>query len=376
MQEKRMRVREAGINVGYLPVGANNAITDVEDVRVGHRTVWRGEPGGEKPAVRSGVTAILPYSGNLFRERLYAATSVFNGYGEMTGSRVIDEWGLLGSPIMLTDTVSVGRVYDATYAYMMEQDAEVGYLDVEIPVVAECWDGFLNDDRAMPLTHEDVFAAIEDAKEGPVAEGSVGAGTGMQMFGFKGGIGTASRVVEIRGSAFTVGVLLLTNYGSRHQLSIRGAPVGRMIPDLLPEYQPEGSCIAVVATDAPLHPLQLKRLARRVDVGLGRTGSVGNDGSGEIMVAFSTANRVPRTHERVTLPIEVMPDGAFLVSPEPDQEQSSSMDLLFEAVAEATEEAALNALFGAVTVEGRDGHVLHALPIERTLQLLREWRPV
>lgn len=272
--------------------------------------------------------------------------------------------------------MSVGRVYDAACAYMMEQDAEVGRIDVEIPVVAECWDGFLNDDRARPLVHRDVFAAIEAAKGGPVAEGSVGAGTGMQQFGFKGGIGTASRVVEARGSAFTVGVLLLANYGSRHQLSIRGVPVGRMVPDLLPEYQQEGSCIAVVATDAPLHPLQLKRLARRVDVGLGRTGSVGNDGSGELMVAFSTANRIPRNSERAALTVEVLLDGAFLVPPEPDQETPSAIDLLFEAVAEATEEAALNALFGATTVAGRDGHTLYALPVERTLQLLREWRPV
>jgi D-aminopeptidase len=366
--DKRTRAREAGITVGYLPTGSNNAITDVEGVRVGHRTAWRGEPGGDVPVVRSGVTAVIPHQGNLFRERLYSAVSVFNGYGEMTSNIVIDEWGLLGSPIMLTDTVSIGRVYDATSAYMVEQDEEVYDVDVVIPVVAECDDGFLNDNRSMPLAREEVFAAIEQAAAGSVQEGCVGAGTGTQQFDFKGGIGTSSRVVEIQGTPFTVGVLLLTNYGNRHQLSICGAPVGRTITDLMPESHHEGSCIGVVATDAPLHPRQLKRLARRVDVGLGRTGSVGNDGSGEIFIAFSTANRIPRSHEKASFAIEVMLEGAFWT-------QGATIDRLFEAVAEATEEAALNALFQAETVTGRDGHVLHALPIDRTLDLLREWHP-
>jgi D-aminopeptidase len=368
-KDKRMRAREAGITVGYLSTGPNNAITDVEGVEVGHKAAWRGEPGGEEPVVRSGVTSIIPHPGDLFRERLYSAVSVFNGYGEMTSNIVIDEWGLLGSPIMLTDTVSIGRVYDATSAYMVERDYEVYDVDVVIPVVAECDDGFLNDNRAMPLTQEVVFAAIEEAAAGPVKEGCVGAGTGTQQFDFKGGIGTASRVVEIQGTPLTVGVLLLTNYGNRHQLSVGGAPVGRMITDLMPESHHEGSCIGVVATDAPLHPRQLKRLARRVDVGLGRTGSVGNDGSGEIFIAFSTANRIPRSHEGASFPIEVMLEGAFWT-------QGAAIDRLFEAVAEATEEAALNALFQAETVIGRDGHVLHALPIDRTLDLLRGWHPV
>jgi D-aminopeptidase len=369
MQDERVRAREAGIGVGYLPTGPNNAITDVEGVSVGHATAWRGEPGSGEPVVRSGVTAIVPHPGDLFRDRLYAAVSVFNGYGEMTGNIVIDEWGLLGSPIMLTDTVSIGRVYDATCAYLIERDPEIYDVDVVIPVVAECDDGFLNDNRGRPLTDEDVFSAIESAKMGPVEEGCVGAGTGTQQFDFKGGIGTASRVVEIQGTPFTVGVLLLTNYGNRHQLLVSGVPVGRSITDLMPERHHEGSCIGVVATDAPLHPRQLKRLARRVDIGLGRTGSVGNDGSGEIFFAFSTANRIPRSHERASFPIEVIPEGAFWT-------QGATIDVLFEAVAEATEEAALNALFRAVTVEGRDGHVLYALPVERTLDLLGERRAV
>lgn len=364
-----MRARQTGLVIGYLPTGLNNSITDVQGVRVGHRTVWRGEVGKSEPIVRSGVTAILPHPGDLFRERLYAAVSVFNGYGEVTGGRVIDEWGLLGSPVMLTDSVSVGQVYDGISSYMMGRDAEIGDVDVVIPVVAECDDGFLNDNRAMPLSMEDAFEAIENAIDGPVAEGCVGAGTGTQQFDFKGGIGTASRQLEIQGMTFTVGILVLTNYGNRHQLSVCGAPIGRMITDLMPKRHHEGSCIGVVATDAPLHPRQLKRLARRVDVGLGRSGSVGNDGSNEVFIAFSTANRIPRSYESASVPIDVMLEGAFWT-------QGSAIDRLFEAVAEASEEAALNALFQAVSVTGRDGHVLYALPIERTLNLLRHWHPM
>ena len=195
----------------------------------------------------------------------------------------------------------------------------------------------------------------------------MGGATGTQQFDFKGGIGTSSRVLELKGQSVTVGVLVNTNYANRHQLEIRGVPVGREITDLMPEYHKEGSCIAVVATDAPLHPRQLRRLARRVDVGLARTGSVGNDGSGEIFIAFSTANRIPRETPRLGHPVEVMAEGQFWT-------QGSPMDRLFEAVADATEEAALNALFQATTMRGRDGHVLHALPVGRTLDLLHTWR--
>jgi D-aminopeptidase len=230
--------------------------------------------------------------------------------------------------------------------------------------VAETDDGFLSDNRAFGLSRADVFAALDNATSDPVQEGVVGAATGTQQFDFKGGIGTASRVVEIQGDRFTVGVLLQTNYASRHQLQIQGVPVGRHITDLMPERHHEGSCIAVVATDAPLHPRQLKRLARRVDVGLARTGSVGNDGSGEIFLAFSTANRIPRATPRAAHQIDILVEGQFWT-------QGSPFDRLFEAVADATEEAALNALFQADTVVGRDGNVLHGLPIDRTLELLR-----
>ena len=367
MAEGRGRIREFGLTVGRLEPGPLNAITDVVGVRVGHQTVIRGEPGSDEPVVRSGVTAIWPHAGDLFRERVYAAVSVFNGYGEVTSNIVIDEWGLIGTPIVITDTTHIGLAYDAVSRYLAARDPEVGRLDVVIPVVAECDDGFLNDNRAFGLTREDVFAALDAATTGPVQEGSVGSATGTQQFDFKGGIGTSSRVVELKGERFTVGVLVSTNYANRHQLEIRGVPVGRLIDDLMPEYHAEGSCIAIVATDAPLHPRQLRRLARRVDVGLGRTGSVGNDGSGEIFIAFSTANIIPRDTPRLGHSVDVLAEGQFWT-------QGAPIDRLFEAVAEASEEAALNALFQASTTSGREGHVLHALPIERTLDLLRSWR--
>jgi len=373
--------------VGFLPTGTHNAITDVPGIRVGHQTVWRGEPsspspsqqstspsgaqsfpspsgggqgGGLDPVIRSGVTAIWPHSGDLFRERLYAAVSVFNGYGEMTSRSVIDEWGLLGSPIVLTDTVHIGLAYDSVVRYMTERDPEIADKDVVIPVVAETDDSFLSDGRAFGIAREDVYAALDAAKEGPVQEGCVGAGTGTQFFDFKGGIGTASRIVELSGQRFTIGVLLQTNYGSRHQLLIAGAPVGRQITDLMPKRHQEGSCIAVLATDLPLHPGQLRRLARRVDIGLGRTGSVGNDGSGEIFIAFSTANRIPRSTPRPSHPINVLLEGQFWT-------EGSPFDLIFDAVVEAAEEAAFNAMVAADTVEGRDGNTLYAFPLDRGL---------
>jgi D-aminopeptidase len=365
----RGRARDFGITVGALAPGPLNAITDVPGIRVGHRTVWRGEPGGSEAVVRSGVTAVWPHDGDLFRERVYAGTSVLNGYGEMTSNIVIDEWGLIGSPIVLIDTTHIGLGYDATVRYLADRDPAIQDIDVVIPVVAETDDGFLSDNRAFGLRREDVWAALDGARGGPVAEGAVGAATGTQQFDFKGGIGTASRTIELQGQAFTIGVLLQTNYGTRHQLQVAGAPVGRLIDDLMPVRHHEGSCIAIVATDVPLHPRQLRRLARRVDVGLARTGSVGNDGSGEIFLAFSTANRIPRATPRAAHPIDVVVEGQFWT-------QGSPFDLLFEAVAEATEEAALNALFQADTVVGRDGNTLFGFPIDRGLEILRGWQAV
>src|SRR5256712_2193385 len=241
---------------------------------------------------------------------------------------------------------------------MTERDPEIADKDVVIPVVAETDDSFLSDNRAFGVTREDVYAALDAVKDGPVAEGCVGAGTGTQQFDFKGGIGNASRVVDLLGEPFTIGVLLQTNYGSRHQLQIAGVPVGRQITDLMPKRHQEGSCIAVVATDIPLHPGQLRCLARRVDIGLGRTGSVGNDGSGEIFIAFSTANRIPPSTRPPGHPINVLVEGQFWT-------EGSPFDQIFDAVAEAAEEAAFNALVAPDTVKGRAGNTLYAFPLDR-----------
>jgi D-aminopeptidase len=359
----RGRLRDHGIVIGALPTGPLNALTDVPGVRVGHVTVWHGDARSPGPVARTGVTAIWPHDGDPFRERVYAGSSSLNGYGVSTGELVLAEWGLLAAPIVLTDTRHIGVAYDATVTYLTERDPEVGTLDVAIPVVLECDAGFLSDNRHQTVRAEDVHLALESARAGPVAEGCVGAGTGTQQFDFKGGIGTSSRVVDIGGNSYTVGVLLQTNYGSRRQLSILGHPIGRQIPDLMPDHHQEGSCVGIVATDIPLNPLQLQRLSRRVGVGLARTGSVGNDGSGEIFLAFSVANQVPRSSPTQTTTVHTMIEGQFWT-------QGSPFDVIFEAVAEATEEAALNALFQADTVVGRDGNVLHGAPIQRILSLL------
>ncbi|MGH3261867.1 MAG: P1 family peptidase [Trebonia sp.] len=356
----RGRARDLGFPVGVLQPGPLNAITDVAGVLVGQTTV-RSDAG---ITARTGVTAIWPHDGNPFRERVYAATSVFNGYGILTSDMVLQEWGLMGAPVVLCDTANLGIVYDACVRYMTEQDGSVGTDDVLMPVVAECDDGFLNDNRAITLTSEHVTGALASATAGPVQEGAVGAGTGTQMFDFKGGIGTASRRIQIGSRTFTVGVLLNTNYGTRPQLQIAGHRLGHQLTGNMPAHHKEGSCIAVVATDIPLHPAQLRRLARRVDIGLGRTGSVGNDGSGEIFLAFSTAQRIPRAATDGIIGIEVMVEGQFWT-------HGSPFDRIFEAVAEASEEAALNALCQADTTCGRNGNQLSGFPIERALQLMR-----
>lgn len=285
-----MRCTDYGLQVGYLPRGEWNAITDVPGVRVGQATYLTDD----EYIHRTGVTVIWPHSGNPFRERVYAGSWILNGYGILTARDVIEEWGLLGAPIVLCNTRSIGMGYEASIDHFNLIDEGVGDLDVLMPVVAECDDGFLNDNRA-PATPLHVFrSALENSTHGPVEEGCVGAGTGMQLFGFKGGIGTASRKVEISGQIYTVGVLLNTNFGARHQLMIQGVPMGRLFTENMPRYEKEGSCIGVLATDAPLLPNQLKRLAKRLGLGVVRTGSVGNDGSGEIFLAFSTATTIPR----------------------------------------------------------------------------------
>jgi D-aminopeptidase len=343
-------LREHGLRIGELDPGPSNSIADVPSVRVGHVTVYRDEPDPPegRGVARTGVTAVVPGDrGGKLERPLAAGTAVLNGAGELTGSLEIAEWGRIDTPIYLTATMAVGRVYDGAVAAAMAADAAVGVDDVVIPVVGECDDSWLSDARDLQLEAADVGRAIADAAAADrVVQGVVGAGTGMVCFDYKGGIGSASRSL---GDAGTVGVLVLTNFGDRTELRVDGVPVGRMLgaESAGPAPRSSGSCIVVVATDAPLGPHQLTRIARRAGLGLGRTGSVAHNGSGEIFVAFSTAT------------------GGGDV---PDDELNS----FFAATVEATEEAVLNSLWSARTVEGREGRVAEALPHEDVLELLEK----
>jgi D-aminopeptidase len=344
-------LREHGLRIGELEPGPTDSIEDVAGVRVGHVSVRRDEP--DPPAgrgiARTGVTAVVPADpAKLISEPLAAGVAVLNGAGEMTGSLQLAEWGALETPIYLTATMSVGRVYDGAVAAAVAADPSIGVERVVIPVVAECDDSWLSDARLVQVEADDAGRALEDAARGPgVAQGAVGAGTGMICFGWKGGIGTASRVSRASGSV--VGVLVLANFGERAQLRVDGVPVGRLLGGKpAGPRRPAGSCIAVVATDATLHPAQLARLARRAGLGLGRTGSVAHDGSGEIFIAFSTA----------------------AAAPVPNTE----LDPLFTAAVDATEEAVLNALWSAERMEGREGRVCEPLPHDEVLRLLADHR--
>ncbi len=347
----RPRARDLGLRFGSLRAGQHNAITDVPGVRVGHVTLFHGD--GDEPIARTGVTAIVPDTPiDLFRRPMPAAIAVLNGAGELTGSVEIEEWGILETPVLLTGTSSVGRVADG----MVDELFAAGADEVVIPVVGECDDSWLDDMRRRWVTAEHARQALAAASDGPVAEGVVGAGTGMITMGHKAGIGTASRVVEGFG---TVGVLLLCNFGGRDQLRIGGRLVGEVLQaDALaaaPTLDTGGSCLGVVFTDIPLDARQLRRVARRVGLGLARMGSIAHHGSGDIFLAASTANRLPRDASG-TVSLTLLADG--------------SLNDVFTAVVDATEEAVTNALFVADTVTGVDGHVVPGLPVDRMLSLL------
>ncbi len=358
----RMRLRDLGIIVGTLSPGPLNAITDVRGVRVGQVTLKRGEGKlrpGEGP-VRTGVTAILPHGGDLWRDKVPAATWVLNGTGEMTGSIWINTQGALEVPILLTNTMNVGRVMDGVVAYMLKRYPDIGIGDdVVAPTVAECDDSTLNDARGLHVSVEDTVRAIETALEGPVAEGAVGAGTGMISYGFKGGIGTASRRLPKQAGGWTVGALVNANMGRRPELTIAGVPVGREIPEQAPERASDGSIIIVLATDAPLDHLKLQRLASKAALGLARTGTISSHGSGDIFLAFSTGNRVPHYPKPLTYTLTIVAD--------------DHLDPLFQAAEEATEEAILNALTMAVTTVGRDGNTARALPLDRLVEVMKKY---
>jgi len=353
----RRRARESGIEIGILKPGANNGLTDVGGVLVGHATVRRGD------SVRTGVTAILPHAGNLFQEKVPAAVFVGNGFGKLMGVTQIEELGNLESPLLLTNTLNVPRVADVLIDYMLALPGNEIVRSVNA-VVGETNDGFLNDIRGRHVGRDDVFTALKNAKSGPVEEGCVGAGTGTVCFGWKGGIGTSSRVLPNSAGGYTVGVLVQTNFGG--VLTINGAPVGRELgpfamKEALPYSSSDGSCMIIVATDAPLDARNLKRLAARAMLGLARTGGYASNGSGDYVIAFSTAkeNRVAhRTNAKVQNQLSLLNDET---SP------------LFLAVVEATEEAIINSLFMATTTRGFGGHVVEALPLERTLEILKKY---
>lgn len=346
----RPRIRDLGVRIGILPPGPLNAITDVAGVKVGQVTLIRGEN------VRTGVTAILPHGGNLFKEKVPGAVFVGNAFGKLMGSTQVNELGEIETPILLTSTLSVGRVADALVSYMLQLPGNENVRSVN-PLVGETNDGYLNDIRSRPITETDVFAAISNAKEGPVEEGVVGAGTGTVAFGFKGGIGTSSRRVAATFGGYTVGVLVQTNFGG--VLSIAGVPVKKEAANWMPRRQTaDGSIMMVVATDAPVDHRNLSRLAARAMMGLARTGSSGSNGSGDYVIAFSSAPGV-----------RIRADSA-MYSPKA-LVGNESMSPLFEAVIEATEEAIYNSMFRAHDVNG-NGHTVKALPIEETIELLRK----
>jgi D-aminopeptidase len=343
-----VRLRDLGITIGSLPTGEHNAITDVPGVRVGHSTIIADEP----RVARTGVTMVVPRDGAIWGDHVFAAYHCFNGNGEMTGLPWIDESGMVGAPIGITNTHQVGVVRDAIVRYAMEHRH---YESFFLPVVAETYDGLLNDIGAFHVTTEHAIAAIEAAKGGPVPEGNVGGGTGMICHSFKGGIGTASRVAETPSGAYTVGVLVQANYGLRADLRVDGVPVGRLIPeDEVPSawaaQESSSSIIVIVATDAPLVPTQCRRLAQRATVGLARVGGYGGNSSGDIFLAFATGNHLPAGRDE---PYELRMLPHDQINP------------LFRGVAEATEEAILNALCAAETMVGVRGHTAHALPLDR-----------
>lgn len=354
----RRRARDLGLRIGELPTGAGNAITDVEGVRVGHVSVLEGAD-ADPHAIRTGVTTVFPHEVRPWDEPVYVGVHILNGYGETIGVNHLAEWGLLMTPITLTSTAQIGTAYDAVLRWAAALDERAAR---EImPVVTECDDGYLNDTLSFPLTDAHVAAALDAAAPGAVEEGSVGAGVGMQCFDFKGGIGTASRVLPPEAGGFAVGVLVLTNHGARSELLVDGVPVGRELTDLMPGEHHEGSCVVVVATDAPLLPHQLRRMAVRAAMGLARGGSTASNGSGEQMLAFSTANRLELEGGRI-VEVRTVADGV--------EREPWVLSTLFQAVIEATEEAVLNSLFAATTVVGRDGHVLHGVPVDRVIDVL------
>lgn len=360
MVSNRPDPREIGINLGRLSCGDYNNITDVGEVTVGHTTLIEGQKGLDpgKGPIRTGVTAIIPHQGNLFRKRLAGDVFVLNGAGALYGSVELREMGTLIGPIAITNTLNVGKVADATVEFMIRNNPDLGLEeDTFLPLVCECDDSFLNDIRGRHVKRDHVLKAFSSSSEGQIELGNVGAGTGMATFDFKGGIGSSSRISE---NGYTVGVLVCSNFGHRKNLTISGVPVGIELRDFcLPKERNDGSIVIVAATDAPLSNRQLRRVAKRCALGLAKTGSTSTNGSGDVILAFSTAKKIeyrpnePVFHRRELSDYEI--------------------DSIFQATVEATEESIIRALFHAETMEGRDGNKLYALPVEKVKDIMQRY---
>nr|WP_224744088.1 P1 family peptidase [Pontibacter aquaedesilientis] len=353
--QERKRAREYGIHIGVLQPGANNAITDVQGVRIGHTTLVQGKQ------IRTGVTAILPHEGNVFQQKVPAAVYVGNGFGKLAGSTQVQELGHLETPIILTNTLGVGTAMNAVVGYTLQLPGNEQVQSVNA-VVGETNDGYLNDIRGRYVTESHVLEAIRQAKTGPVAEGNVGAGTGTVCFGFKGGIGTASRKLPASLGGYTIGVLVQSNFGG--VLQVNGVPVGEELRQFSFSKHvlesADGSCMMVVATDAPVDARNLERIAKRALMGLAKTGGIASNGSGDYVIAFSTHEglRIPYTSAEKTQTVTLL--------------RNDELSPLFMATIEATEEAIINSLFKAETMEGREQHVTEALPLNSVLKIMKK----
>ncbi len=356
---EKLRLRDYGINIGVLETGHYNSITDVKGVKVGHVTLYEGD------SVRTGVTAVLPHAENLFQYKVPAAIYLANGFGKLTGYSQVEELGNIETPIILTNTLSVPVAADALISHALSLPGNEDVRSVN-PVVGETNDGWLNDIRGRHVEEHHVLGAIKNAGGGKVAEGNVGAGTGTISFGFKGGIGTSSRVTPAAHGGYTVGVLVQSNFGG--VLEINGAPVGQELEkfifstDILDSA--DGSCMIIVATDAPLCARNLKRLAKRAMLGLGKTGGISSNGSGDYVIAFSVAedNLIEYQHESKYYDAKVL--------------RNENTSALFLAVIEATEEAIINSLFAAETMTGRNNHKIEALPVKKVLEILEKYNKI
>lgn len=354
---QNLRLRDHGIEIGVLKPGKSNAITDVNGVKVGHATLIEGD------SIRTGVTAILPHDGNIFQNKVPAAIYIGNGFGKLAGYSQVKELGNIETPVILTNTLSVPSASDALITYTLGLPGNENVRSVN-SVVGETNDGWLNDIRGRHVQQRHVISAIQNARSGPVEEGNVGAGTGTTCFRFKGGIGTASRIVPKAAGGYTLGVLVQSNFGG--VLEINGVPVGKEMNNYSGSfrYEGDGSCMMVVITDAPLDSRNLERLAKRAMLGLAKTGGIASNGSGDYVIAMSTAkqNLVPYSSDAMTQKNDFL--------------RNERMTPLFLATIEATEEAILNSLFAAETMTGRDGHTAPSLPLEQVLKLMEQYNKI